>query len=81
MNTGDANPALFYHVVSIVSFCAFCGVIAAGVYLVRNFEKLTGADASVPSENSSSRTLGKLQIFLIWVHALILTGMLALLLH
>ncbi len=78
MNTSDGDPLLFFRIISIIAFCA---VLVSGVYLARNFEKLTGVDPSIPSENSSSRTYGKLQIVLIWAHALLLTGMLSLLLH
>lgn len=78
MNTSPDDPLFFFRVLSII---AFCGVLVAGVFLARNFEKLTGVDPNLPSENSSSRTYGKLQIFLIWAHALLLTGMLSLLLH
>ena len=78
MNTSDVDPLLVFRIVSIIAFCA---VVASGFYLFRNFEKLTGPDPAIPSESSGSRTYGKLQIFLIWIHALILTGMLSLLLH
>ncbi len=78
MNTSHEDPLFFFRVLSIIGFL---GVLAAGVYLARNFEKLSGVDPTMPSENSSSRAYNKLQMVLIWAHALLLTGMLSLLLH
>lgn len=59
----------------------FVGVLLAGLYIFRNFERLFGADPSIPSEGESSRAYTKAQVFLVWLHALILTGGLALLVH
>lgn len=78
MNTGPDNPLFIFRLISII---AFFSVLFAGFYLARNFEKLSGVDPNMPSENSSSRAYNKLQVFLIWAHALLLTGMLSLLLH
>jgi hypothetical protein len=53
----------------------------AGVYLLKNYERLFGVDPSMPSEGSSSRAYSKVQVFSIWAHATVLTGAFALLLH
>ncbi len=59
----------------------FLGTLLAGVYLLRNYERLFGVDPDMPSETDSSRTYSKLQVFLVWAHAVVLTGSFALLLH
>jgi len=78
MDTNHEDPLFFFRVLSII---AFFGVLLTGVYLAKNYQKLSGVDPNMPSENSSSRAYTKLQVFLIWAHALLLTGMLSLLLH
>jgi len=45
------------------------GIVAtlyAGWYLLKNYQLLFGVDASMPSENGSSRAYSKVQVFLIW---------------
>jgi hypothetical protein len=59
----------------------FLGVLAAGGYLFKNYQRLFGPDPSIPSENSSARGFTKLQAFVLWAHAAALTGAFALLLH
>jgi hypothetical protein len=59
----------------------FIATLLAGVYLLRNSERLFGIDPSVPSETSSGRAYGKMQAFAVWAHAAALTGAFALLLH
>ncbi|MEO6740028.1 MAG: hypothetical protein ABIP20_07240 [Chthoniobacteraceae bacterium] len=59
----------------------FIGTLVAGVYLFRNYERLFGVDPEVPSENSSARAYSKMQVFVVWVHAAVLTGAFAFLLH
>lgn len=59
----------------------FVTVLVSGIYIFKNFEKLFGADPSIPSEGESSRAYTKAQVFLVWIHALFLTGGFALLVH
>jgi hypothetical protein len=59
----------------------FIGVLLAGVYLFKNYQRLFGVDPNIPSENGSTRAYSKIQVFSVWVHALLLTGAFALLLH
>lgn len=53
----------------------------AGYLLAKNYQKLFGVDPLIPSENDSARAFSKLQAFVIWIHALGLTGSMALFLH
>ena len=78
MNTSGDDPLLFFRVISIILFFS---LLAGGVYYAKDFMKLGQSDPGMPSENSSSRTYTRLQVFLIWIHGLLLTGMLSLLLH
>jgi hypothetical protein len=55
--------------------------LVGGGYLFANYERFFGADSNVPSENSSSRAYSKVQVVMIWVHVVGLSGALALLLH
>ena len=44
-------------------------LLAGGVYLGRNFERLFGADGAIPSENESARFYTKTEVFLVWASA------------
>ena len=59
----------------------FLGTLFAGFHLFRNFHRLFGVDPNMPSENSSHRAYSKMQVFVVWGHAVLLTGAFALLLH
>ena len=59
----------------------FIGTLCAGVYLVRNFHGLFGVDPNMPSENGSARAYSRVQVFVVWGHAVLLTGAFALMLH
>lgn len=60
---------------------AFVLTLVAGVVILKNYERLFGVDRNLPSENSSARSYGKVQVLAIWLHALALTGALAVLLE
>jgi hypothetical protein len=68
-------------IVSIVFGVLFVGVLAAGCYLLKNFERLFGVDPECPYENSGASGLNKVQVVAIWLHALALTGGMAFLLR
>ena len=53
----------------------------AGGYLVLNFHRFFGLDPNVPSENSSCRAYSRMQALMVWLHAVVLTGAFALMLH
>ncbi len=59
----------------------FLLTLFAGGYLVLNFQRFFGPDPDVPSENSSSRSYGRMQALMVWLHAVALTGAFALMLH
>ncbi|MGB8170097.1 MAG: hypothetical protein WCF18_21515 [Chthoniobacteraceae bacterium] len=59
----------------------FIATLLAGVYLLRNYQRLFGVDPNMPSETGSSRAYSKVQVFVVWAHAAALTGSFALLLH
>ena len=61
-------------VVRIVFTSLFLGTLVAGFFLFKNFDKILGADPQVPTDNSGSRGLNKVQVIVIWLHAVLLTG-------
>ena len=74
----QSNASAFIHFVFVL---AFLGTLVAGVILLKNADRLFGTDAEMPSENSSSRSYGKMQALVIWAHVAALTGAFAFLLH
>ena len=74
-------PNQTFDVVHFIFTLMFIGTLLAGVFLFRNCQRLFGPDAEVPSENSSTRAYGKLHIFAIWAHAVLLTGAFTFFLH
>jgi hypothetical protein len=69
------------HLIQIIFALLFTIVLFVGGYLLANYNRIFGPDPSMPSENSSSRAYTKVQAAVIWLHALVLTGAFALLLH
>jgi len=69
------------HIIQIVFFAIFIGVLLLGGYVVANFNRFFGPDPNIPSETSSGRTYTKVQIILVWLHAVAISGALAFLLH
>lgn len=59
----------------------FILLLFGGVWILKNYNRLFGVDPDMPSENISSLTYNKLQVIALWLHALLLTGAFALLLH
>jgi len=59
----------------------FFATLYGGYYMLKNFQKLFGADPEIPSENGSARGYRNLQIFVIWAHILFASGAFALFLH
>jgi cytochrome b561 len=70
-----------FHAVQIVFFVIFVGVLVLGGYVVANFNRFFGPDPNMPSETGSSRAYTKVQIVLVWLHAVAISGALAFLLH
>ena len=61
-------------IVRIIFTGLFAVTVLAGLYLLKNFEKLLGADPRVRTDNSGARTLNKVQVITIWVHILAITA-------
>jgi hypothetical protein len=61
-------------VLRIIFTGLFLATLVAGYFLFKNFDKLLGADPQVPTDNSGSRGLNKVQVVVIWLHAVLLTG-------
>lgn len=61
-------------VARIIFSLLFIGVLSAGCIGLKNFDKLFGADPDVPGDTAASRSFGKVEFFLLWLHALALTG-------
>ncbi|MEO6738811.1 MAG: hypothetical protein ABIP20_01070 [Chthoniobacteraceae bacterium] len=59
----------------------FLVTLFAGGYLVLNFQRYLGVDPEMPSETSSSRSYTRMQALVVWLHAVLLTGGFALLMH
>ena len=70
-----------FFVIHLIFTGLFLATLLAGVWLFKNQQRLFGRDPAMPSENSSSHTYSRLQAFVIWAHAVVLTGAFALLLH
>lgn len=64
-------------------FCGvlFVGTLVAGYFLFKNFERLFGADPSLPGDNEGARGLNKVQVIVIWLHFVAITGGFAFFLH
>ena len=59
----------------------FIGLLFGGYFLFKNFEKLFGRDPAFPSDTPGARSLNKVQVIVIWLHLLAITGGFALWLH
>jgi len=69
------------HLIQIVFFAIFVAVLLLGGYVIANFNRFFGPDPNIPSETNSGRTYTKVQIILVWLHAVGISGALAFLLH
>ncbi len=65
----------------LISAALFILLLFVGVWILKNHQRLFGVDPDIPSESSGARNYNKLQIIALWLHALLLTGSFALLLH
>jgi hypothetical protein len=68
------DNAQFVLVFRIIFGCLFMATLLAGAWLFRHYEKLFGVDPNIPSETSGARCYSKTLIFLIWGHAMLITG-------
>lgn len=58
----------------LIFFLLFLAVFFGGLHVLKNYERLFGPDPDHPSENSSSRSYGKMQALVVWLHAILLTA-------
>ena len=70
-----------YHIIQIVFGAAFLIVLSVGGYVLANFNRYFGPDPNIPSETGSGRAYSKVHVVFVWLHAVVITGALALLLH
>lgn len=78
LHTMESDPlAIFRFLAAVVFFVS----LYVGYYLLKNYQRLFGADQNIPSENGSARAYSKVQIFTLWAHLLFASGAFALLLH
>ena len=75
------DNAQFFLVLRIIFTCFFLITLVTGAYLFKNYQKLFGIDPNMPSESSGARLYSKTLVFLIWGHAVLITGGFALMLH
>ena len=75
------DNAQFFFVLRIVFTCFFILTLVAGAYLFKNYQKLFGVDPNAPSESGSARFYSKTLIFLLWGHAVLITGGFALMMR
>jgi len=59
----------------------FFATLIAGYFLFKNFGKLLGPDPKNSGESAGARSLNQVQVIVIWLHILAITGGFALLLH
>ena len=80
-----ARPAFIRHLLRMDFFIyvriffgiLFIGTLVGGFFLFKHMDQLLAH----PNENAGSRGLNKVQIIVIWLHAVALTGGFAFLLH
>jgi hypothetical protein len=84
-----ASPAFVRHLlhmdffiyVRIVFGILFVATLIGGYFLFKNFEKLFGPNPAFPGDTAGARSLNKVQVIVIWLHAVAITGCFAFLLH
>jgi hypothetical protein len=64
-----------------ISAALFVFLLFVGVWIWKHHQRLFGADPDIPSESPGARDYNRLQVVALWLHALLLTGSFALLLH
>ena len=53
--------------IKVMAGLGLAGMLALGVWMFKNEQRLFGYDPEVPSDNSSPRTYGKAQLWLLWL--------------
>jgi hypothetical protein len=65
----------------VLAFAVFLGLLAIAFLAAKNFRLWSGKDHDMPSENASQRTYMAVMIVLVWIHAVVITAVVALGLH
>ncbi len=73
------NTALL--TLQLVATGVFLALLFGGVWVLKNHQQHFGVDPDIPSDNPGSRAYNKLQVIVVWLHAVLLTGGFVLLLH
>lgn len=69
------DPFLVFRILCIIGLVI---TLAGGAYLTKNYERFFGSDPNMPSENASARFYTKTEVFLVWISAVKLFGIAAL---
>ena len=67
--------------VRVVFSLVFFSALAVGWWLAKNDRRFFGADASVSSESSGTRSYTKMMVWAIWCHVVVISAAFALFLH
>jgi hypothetical protein len=59
----------------------FVGTLVVGYFLYKNYDRMFGPDPAFPGETGGARSLNKTQVFVIWLHFVLITGGFAFCLH
>lgn len=65
----------------LIFACLFAVLLVAGVALFRNLRRLVGAIPGIRAENNGERSYAALLLILVWLHAVLLSGAFAFVLH
>lgn len=61
-----SDPFLPFRIIFIACLVA---TLIAGGYLAKNYDRIFGVDADVPSDGESARFYTKTEVFLVWASA------------
>lgn len=67
--------------VRVVFTLVFFSALAVAWWLARNDRRFFGADPSISSESSGTRSYAKMMVWAIWVHVVVISAAFALFLH
>jgi hypothetical protein len=59
----------------------FLGALTLGWWIVRNDRRFFGADPTISSETSGTRSYTKMMVWAIWIHVVVISAAFALFLH
>ena len=68
------NNAAFFLGLRLVFTALFLVTLVTGIYGLRNYQRIFGADPAMPTDTRSARNYTKLLVISIWAHALLITA-------